>query len=303
MSAATQAMPRSGIACAYSSGMKNVPTPRNGIKPAYLIQSADHVLKLLRLVVDQRTLRVAEAAAILGVAPSTAHRLLGTLRHEGYVVQERPGTAYLPGPALNDLAMAAFRGVDLRLTARPALERLVADLQETTSLLVLEGNRVRFIDSVEGPRSVRVSSRLGVVLPAHCTSGGKAMLAALSGEELRRRYETTPLEIISERSIATRERLEAELDKVRSRGYGVNFQEGDAGIGGIGACIHDGAGGPLAALVIACPISRLHTLEEAAVLAPALREAVGTVERFLGTRPDMPPEGRADRVDGFSSAG
>ncbi len=271
--------------------MKNTPgaaSAANAARPAYLIQSADHVLRLLRMVVEQRALRVAEAAAVLGVAPSTAHRLLGTLRYQGFVVQERPGTAYLPGPALNDLAMATFRGVDLRLTARPVLERLVANLQETTSLLVLEGNRVRFIDSVEGTRSVGVSSRLGVVLPAHCTSGGKAMLASLSREELLRRYETKELETISERSISTWERLEAELAEVRGRGYGVNFQEGDAGIGGIGACIRDGAGMPLGAIAIACPISRLHTLKEAALVAPALREAVDTVERFLGTSPYAP---------------
>ncbi|HUZ19157.1 MAG TPA: IclR family transcriptional regulator [Acidimicrobiales bacterium] len=254
-------------------------------EPAYLIRSADHVLKLLRLVAERGALRVAEAAAILGVAPSTAHRLLGTLRHEGFVVQDRRGAAYLPGPGLSELAMSTFRGIDIRLTARPVLERLVERLQETVSLLVLEDNRVRFIDSIEGPRSVRVTSRLGVVMPAHCTSGGKSMLAALSPEELTRRYPHHRLEVLSSHSISTWERLEADLTEVRIRRYGLNFEEGDAGIGGIGACVHDPSGGPLAAIAIACPISRFRNSKDASAIAPPLLEAVETIERFLRTGP------------------
>lgn len=255
------------------------PTPR----PAYLIQSADHALRLLRLVVERKALRVAEAASVLGVAPSTAHRLLGTLRHEGFVVQDRRGAAYVPGPTLNELAMTTLRGADIRLTARPIIERLAEELQETVSLLVLEMNKVRFIDSIEGPRSVRVTNRLGVVMPAHCTSGGKAMLALLPGDELVRRYPSSVLEVLSDRSIATSEALEHELVDVRRRGYGVNLQEGDSGIGGIGACIRDGAGGPLAAIAVACPTSRLHSMKAAGALAGPVLGAVAAVERFLGT--------------------
>ncbi|MGW1668107.1 IclR family transcriptional regulator domain-containing protein [Streptomyces sp. NPDC002324] len=55
-------------------------------------------------------------------------------------------------------------------------------------MMVLEGNRIRFLDGVEGAQALRVSFRTGLLLPAHATSGGKALLAELPPERLRARY-------------------------------------------------------------------------------------------------------------------
>lgn len=249
--------------------------------PPYVVQSADNALQLLRALVERRSLRVTDAAELLGVVPSTAHRLLGTLCYRGFAVHEKRGGDYAPGPAVAAITVRRGDTVDLRALCRAELERLREETQETVSLVVLEEARVHFVDSIDGPQSVRVTSRLGISLPAHCTSGGKALLALLSREELHQRYPTSRLVGRSAQSIGTRKRLEAELEEVRARGYATNFDEGDAGIGGVGTAIADVEGRPLAAIAVAAPIHRLGTPEAATALARPVKAAAQELRRTL----------------------
>src|SRR3954454_17911889 len=101
--------------------------------------SVDNALRLLELIGQRQALRVAEAADLLGVARSTAHRLLAALRRRGFVLQDRPNGAYRPGPALVEAGLAAFSRIDIRRVARPGLEDVREQTQETVSLAVLEG--------------------------------------------------------------------------------------------------------------------------------------------------------------------
>src|ERR687893_1799482 len=133
--------------------------------------SVDNALWLLQLVGERQALRVAEAADLLGVARSTAHRLLTALRRRGFVTQDRPNGAYRPGPALQEIGLAAVNRIDIRRVARPVLEQLRDETGETVSLALLEGSAIRFVDGVESRRSVRVGNRTGVVRPAHAAAG------------------------------------------------------------------------------------------------------------------------------------
>lgn len=263
----------------------------------YRLKSVEHALRVVRLVANRGSVTVGDVASELAVAPSTAHRLLSTLRHEAFVAQERPGGVYRPGHTITELTVAAFGGVDLRDAARPILDDLRTELQETVSLLVLVGTTARFIESVEGPRSVRVVSRLGVVLPANCTSGGKALLAALSPEDLERRFPEHQLDGVSPRSIRDWHGLSAELARIRQRGWATNFGEGDAGIAGLGACIRAESGAPVAAVAVAAPISRLNTLQAAASLAPSLLAGAAAIEQRLGRAPGSISSDRAGAPD------
>src|SRR3954451_16784447 len=173
--------------------MSNAKRPATGVPQALppegpATTSVDNALWLLQLIGERRAVRVAEAADLLGVARSTAHRLLTALRRRGFVMQDRPNGAYRPGPALYEIGLAAVSRIDIRRVARPVLEDVREQTQETVSLAVLEGTSIRFIDCAESPRSVRVGNRTGVVRPAHASAVGKAIMAGLSEEELDRRY-------------------------------------------------------------------------------------------------------------------
>jgi DNA-binding IclR family transcriptional regulator len=245
--------------------------------------SVDNALHLLQLIGERQALRVAEAAELLGVARSTAHRLLAALRRRGFVVQDRPNGAYRPGPALREIGLAALTRIDIRRIARPVLEQLRDETHETVSLAVLEGPTVRFVDGVESTRSVRVGNRTGVVRPAHTTAVGKAILAGLPDAELARIYPGGRLPATAaEAAVRDLGTLREELADVRARGWALNWEESTDGMCAVGVALVDAAGQPLAALGIAVPTSRAKDVAGISALAPAALRGAALVQERLG---------------------
>jgi IclR family acetate operon transcriptional repressor len=250
--------------------MKNSPPPSASPPPdAGPVTSVDNTLRLLLLIDERQALRVAEAADLLGVARSTAHRLLAALRRRDFVTQDRPNGAYRPGPALNALGLAAIGRIDIRRVARPILEDLREQTNETATLAILEGRMVRFVDSVESRRSVRVGNRTGVVRAAHASAVGKALLAELPRREFEQRYPDEHLDGGAAGAISTRAALEEELDQVRAQGYALNAEESIEGVSAVAVALRDVTGKPVAAMGLAAPSSRMR--------ADALREIAPTM--------------------------
>ncbi|MFG1708823.1 IclR family transcriptional regulator [Nonomuraea sp. M3C6] len=243
--------------------------------------SVDNALRLLALIGEQQTVRVSEAADRLGVARSTAHRLLSALRRHGFVLQDKPNGVYRPGPVLNEIGLAAIGRIDIRSVARPVLEELSEQTRETVSLSLIEGRNVRFVDCVESPRTVRVGDRTGVVMPAHCTAAGKAILAALSTMELDRRYQDRILVTRTPNSISTWERLEKELALVRRHGYALNEEEGEEGVCAVAVAVRDLTNAPLAGLAVLLPAARAGQADARRDFVPLLDQAAESVQRLL----------------------
>lgn len=230
-------------------------------KPKYPIESVDNALRILLQLKLQRVIGVSDAAELLGVAPSTAHRLLQMLQYRGFARQDAETRAYRAGPELLEIGLMAVRGIDLRGRARPAIERLGASLNETVHLVVREGTDVRFVDGVESTKALRVTSRTGILLPAHCTAGGKSLLAQLSKAEFRDLYPSSRLPVVTEASVRRRSELEQELAEVRELGYATNFGESETDVSAVGAAIIDRQGRPHGAVAVAVPSSRLAEAE------------------------------------------
>jgi IclR family transcriptional regulator, acetate operon repressor len=233
--------------------------PPSGSGRSYLVGSVDHALTLLNTLRDQPSLSVRESAELIGTAPSTAHRLLGTMQVSGFVVQDPATRRYSAGPALLAVALASLQRVDVARVARPHLSALAAETRETVSLAVPEGTTIRFVDSVEGSEIVRVSNRTGVVAPAHTTAAGKVLLAPLSREELVRLYPSTRLARRTPRSITLRSALFKELEDARRKGYATSFEESAMGLAAVAAGVHDVRGRVIAALSLSVPAERLDT--------------------------------------------
>lgn len=229
----------------------------NGPAPAYPIESVDNALKILLLLGERSQLRLTEVSEYLGVASSTAHRLLAMLQYRGFVRQESRSKVYRPGTALTGVAFSILQKFDARQTMRPFLEELNRELTETVHLGILDGTLVRFIDAIESPRAVRVASRLGQAMPANCTSTGKALLAQLALEDLHRLYPHEELEGLTSNSIRSRTDLEIELDGVRRRGYATSSEESEEGVSSVSVAFPSGRSPVALAMNVAVPISRM----------------------------------------------
>lgn len=204
--------------------------------PAYLIESVDRALHVLELLRDERSTTLTGISRALEVSPSTAHRLLTTLAHRDFVRQDPHTRAYQPGRALLEIGLAAAGSLDVRRVARPELEALAAQLEETVHLVRLDHDHVLFLDTVESARAARVTDRTGVSLPAHCAASGKVLLAQLDAEALRALL-PDPLPAVTPHTCTSRTALERELAEVRLRGYAVNRGESERGLSAVAVAI------------------------------------------------------------------
>ncbi|MEZ0353737.1 IclR family transcriptional regulator [Mycobacterium sp. pR1184] len=245
----------------------------DALLPQYPVESVDKALKLILLLAERPEVRLSEATRYLDVASSTAHRLLAMLQYRGFVRQDPATKAYHAGPAITSVAFAVLGRIDLQGTATPIMRRLSERLRESVHMGLLEGSSVRFVAAVEGPTAVRVASRIGLIMPAHCTSTGKAMLAQLSDAEIERLYPDNELERITGKSIGTRIELLKELNRIRRRGYAVNREESEEGVASVAVPIRTRAPGLRLALNAAAPESRLKASQYSMVAAGLVEAA------------------------------
>ena len=248
--------------------------------PMYPIESVDNALQLLLLFREQSSLRVADASRTLGVAPSTAHRLISMLQYHGFVTQDPRTKAYRAGAALAEIGLAVVRAMDVRAIARPVMEQLSSDLSETVHLATLDRNDVLFLDSVESQLIVRVGSRVGVRLPAHLTALGKVLLAPLPDERLAELYPEEQLPGGTRAAEVKRRAFLKSLKQVARDGYAISVGEIESDVAAIAAPIMAPTGHVAAAMSVAAPASRFSD-QFSALAVPRLLAAVAEVSDQL----------------------
>ena len=175
-------------------------------------------------------LGVSELSRALGLNKATAHRLLTTLKRRDLVSQDPVTRRYRLGMKLWELgsrATADFSWID---RVHPYLERLTAEMGETTHMAILEGAEILYVDKVETSRSLRMPSQVGRRLPAHCTALGKAMLAYLTDDVLDWVISRRPLMRATAKTINDPSRLRTELELIRGHGYAVDNEEARGGV-------------------------------------------------------------------------
>ena len=231
-------------------------TPPAKERPAYAITSVDNALRLAAALQLEGTMTVSAAAERLEVAPSTAHRLLTMLVYRVFATPE-PDHSYRPGPVLQMGMKSRSTTALLRTIVLPHLEDLASELDETVNVAIRVGDQARFIASVEGTQSLRVSSREGMVLPAHRTSSGLLLLTALDPAELEALYSP---QRFSDRPGAQPDMiaLRRDIEAARRTGVVLNKERSEVGIVAVGVPIRNPAGLVVAGLAVSVPAPRYH---------------------------------------------
>jgi IclR family acetate operon transcriptional repressor len=218
------------------------------------LESVDNALRLILLLSTGDCYSVTDIARQLGVAPSTAHRLLSTMIQRDFAEQVSD-RRYCAGPAMTRLRIDHDRQAGLVRAARTHLRLLAATTNETSHLVVLSGRDARFLASEEGLHALRIGSRAGQLMPAHLTAGGKVLLADLPDHDLARLY---PDEGVEEAGLnaAGVSALNRELRAVRERGLAVNRGATERGLYAMAVAIRPDGGTAIASVVISLPMVR-----------------------------------------------
>ena len=244
------------------------------------VKSAARVLDIFETLRGEPAgLALSELAARLGLANSSAHGLVQTLLARDYLRRDPETRRYTLGLKLLQLGLAASDDVDLRAAARAIIERLVERTGETAMLAQLDGAELVFIDKVVSQqRPFRTDPRLSARVPLHCSSLGKAMLAALPAAEVRRVVGSPPLPGSTANSITTLSALRVDLQRTRERGFALDHQESMRGVCCAGAPVRDRNGGVVAAV----SVSTIVEYFDADRLGPAVADAALEISHALG---------------------
>jgi DNA-binding IclR family transcriptional regulator len=247
--------------------------------PAYTIEVVDRALSVLLMFRTQTTLRVTEVSQELDIAPSSAHRLLSTLRARGFVIQDRVTKSYRLGPSMLQLGASIADRPLIRSIVHPVLIDLADRFRETSQLAALTGTDIRFFDSVECTQPVRVASRLGEALPAHATAVGKVLLAAQSDAEVAALV-GAKLRAVTDATLVDRDLFFEELDEVRRLGYAINRGESLQGVRAVAVPVVDLAERTVAAVAISVPAER-GPIAKLKSFVPYMREAMEAIKPEL----------------------
>ena len=244
-------------------------------KPTYVLESVDNALRLIQMLRDGGALRLKQAAGELGIAPSTAHRLLAMLVYRGFAVQDEK-RVYHPGPALG--AGPAQRGWTREFDdlCRPHMEALAATCGETVHLVIRVGTQVRFLSSAESGAVLRIGERQGQVLPAELTSGGRVLLAELPDETLQQLYLKPPnTDDQSDHRFTPAEfaDLRRELAGIRAVGFAVNVEQTEEGVAAFAIAIRNRAGRAIGAISVSVPVTRYRRHTRGPLVAQMKRAA------------------------------
>lgn len=234
------------------------------------LQSVHQALRILTLLRTRDELGVSEIAAQLGIGKSSTYRLLATLKEDRYVDQT-PSRNYRLGPAMSGSPDSASIAHCVEVAAGH-LESLRDATGETVHVSVLNGGYTEFVAVCESEKLLRVSSKIGLAVPAYCAAAGKVLLATLTDEELAALYPTHELATPTGRGVTNCVELKSALKVVRDAGYARNVEESEDGLYALAVPIHRPSGRPIATLTVTGPAARI---------APETGSALSDTERGM----------------------
>jgi IclR family transcriptional regulator, KDG regulon repressor len=227
-------------------------------KSEYIIQAVSHALDLLEQFHDDvDELGVTELSKRLKLHKNNVFRLLATLESRGYIEQNRATENYRLGLKSLELGQTFIKQMGLLRQAKPILERLVRECNETSYVAIFKDSYIVYLDVVETDLTVRVVSRVGSRLPSYSTAAGKVHLAYMSEEEIDEILPDQQLKPYTPNTITDRGALKKDLERVVEQGYALDDEEMDLGVRCVAAPIRDYTRRIVGAVSISGPSMRL----------------------------------------------
>jgi IclR family pca regulon transcriptional regulator len=249
-------------------------------RSADFVQSLERGLMVLRAFdADHRELGLSEVARIAGLTRAAARRFLLTLVSLGYMNQD--DGRFSLSPRVLELGYSYLSSLTLPEVAAPHMEALVASVNESSSISVLDGTEIVYVARVPTRRIMSITLAVGTRLPAYATSMGRVLLAALPEATLETRLAQIEMRPLSARTITDPETLRGVLDRVRRQGWAAVDQELEEGLRSLAVPIRDTTGTVVAALNVSVHASRGSMTSLRKDFLPLARQAAEAIEGDL----------------------
>lgn len=287
-----------GGAASLARRSTNGRTPQDSEgRRSYLIPSVQRAMLIIQQLSGQSEGRtLGELCRALGMPKSTAFGILTTLQTGDFVRRDPNTERYRLSYRILEIGGAYAESLDLVQEFLPVAKNLVARINESVHLGILDGRDVVHLSGTDSSRPVRLISYPGRRLPSTCTALGKVLLAALDDAELGQRLGLEPLPRLTEASIRTLDELRAELSQVRLLGYARDREESAQGVQCVAAPVLGPSGTPVAAIAVSLFNERLGDDRLAQIVA-VVKESALQLSRSLGYR-DARAAGRGAAAEG-----
>ncbi|MFD1588284.1 IclR family transcriptional regulator [Halorientalis brevis] len=198
---------------------------------------------------------VTELANVTGLSKSSVHKHLATLRAGDFV--RKDGDVYRLGLRFLDIGGHVRNQIEGNTLIREKLRDLAEESGETAQFTVTEHGQAVVLYRETGSHGVFSKGRVGKRFDMHLTAAGKAMLAQMPEDQVRRLVETDGLTAATENTITSEAELFAELEAIREQGFAVNESESTKGLRAVAVPIMDPNDDVLGAFAVAGPAHRL----------------------------------------------
>ena len=221
------------------------------------IQSLDRGLVILEAVANSSDpVSLNELTDLVGIDRSSVFRLAFTLKRRGFLAYPAGRKDFILGPALWRLSNRYDWGTMLIRISQEYLKELVKRTNETVHLAIREGRHALFIDHASANHLIAVSGQTGELVPLHCTAHGKALLAGLKRDDLRRIFGSSQLPVHTKQTIASIAELERACARIAARGYAADDGEFREGLRCVAAPIRAQKGMIVGSIGISAPRER-----------------------------------------------
>jgi DNA-binding IclR family transcriptional regulator len=231
---------------------------------------------------EMGTLEISEK---MGLHKSTVSRLLHVLSRKGFLQQNPKTRKFHLGPSAMTLGVAIRKSLETNLVtiAKPYMEELRDNLQETAALEVFSGTNTVLAHLAEGPHRTNLAGNIGDILSVHAAAGAKAILA-FSSRRVCDRVLNGTLTRLTPNTITDPARLKGLFQKIRKDGIAFDNEEHDLGTNAVAAPIFDFERNPVAALVVAGPAQRI-TMDTRSTVVFRLKETALKISEQLYYKP------------------
>jgi IclR family pca regulon transcriptional regulator len=224
---------------------------------------------------EQARLTPSSLAERVGLSRSAARRYLLTLVHTGMAATD--GRVFWLTPKVLTLGRSYLDSARLPRAIVPYLQRLTAQIQESTNYSVLEGDHVVYVSRVNAPRHLTPGFEPGTRLPAYASTAGRVLLAAQPDDALRAYLERAELVPFTHMTVIDKDQLWRELMAIREQGFAVTENQYEVGMRGISVPIMSRHGTLVGALSVSMLISSSSKAEATARCVPPLQAAANTL--------------------------
>lgn len=269
-----------GGAAAIGDSTTSASNSTTASSPAAVGGAADKAFEVLEALVEHS--RLTDIATATGLPKATVHRILRVMVARGLARPTGDG-GYVSGPRMLALAGRVMHRVDLPAQVRPHLDELQRRTGRTVHFALLTGDEAVYVAKVDSGKPYRLASRVGMSLQLHCTSIGKAILAALPDDEVAAIAARTGLPQRTPNTITDASRLLAEVAVTRARGWAEDREENEAGVCAAGAAVFDHTGQVVGA-VSAVTLTYEAVAQPNDQVGPLVVEVAREVSRALGAR-------------------